>query len=435
MPTTNINELTQLSLTRATIDQKRLGNVIPLHSRYFHGASLGLPMQSRPPYHLPRSQFDYQLMSTVRHCDQWRNVVWKAASKFALYDMHLEARSQAALVRIQELVLHANFGRGWVDFATQIAYDWLLCSNGWFAEIIRASPAAGSRVMGIARLNPLQCKRTNNIEFPVEFHRADGETIRLGWWQVMHSNDLRGMPYSSMICASESAWGKIYSLAAINEKVAAYHSGDRWLGIKIISNYHEGLFDQAAENAEEKLKARQGLYQKGWLMLPAASDDKVSLEEIPFIERPDPEEVAALELMAYHSFANAVGIEPMEAHPDLTSKAALDNGALAELASEHAESAGLAELIKGVVHQLNRRDITGSSSIRLFVSTQNDKLARARTEQVEIQNAGTLVNELGLEQQQARNRLADRGVIAEEFGAPDNTTAAESEGDKVEDDN
>ena len=50
--------------------------------------------------------------------------------------------------------------RGWVPFLNMHLRDYLLTDNGAFVEVVRASAASGSRIIGPAHLDSARCTRT-----------------------------------------------------------------------------------------------------------------------------------------------------------------------------------------------------------------------------------------------------------------------------------
>ena len=63
--------------------------------------------------------------------------------------------------------------------------DYLLTDNGAFVEVVRASAASGSRIIGLAHLDSARCTRTADPDVPILYRDRLGKIHEMRWWQVL----------------------------------------------------------------------------------------------------------------------------------------------------------------------------------------------------------------------------------------------------------
>lgn len=114
-------------------------------------------------------------------------------SRYASAGWELEGPPRTSAIA-QQMLQNANLGKGWTDFASQLAMDLLTQDKGAFVELIRAENVPTSPVLGIRVLDALRCWSTGRPESPVIFaDQLTGKYIELQWFNVVH---LREMPMS-----------------------------------------------------------------------------------------------------------------------------------------------------------------------------------------------------------------------------------------------
>lgn len=129
------------------------------------------------------------------------NLLWQGATagiikKLSSVDWEIRSTSvgnedQAAYW--QDVLRHANFGRGWGDFIKKGARDFLRQDGGWYFEIIApGTPTAEptGAVAGIAYLDSLRCFPTGDPDYPVVYFSRLGEYHLLHRSRVVHIVDM-----------------------------------------------------------------------------------------------------------------------------------------------------------------------------------------------------------------------------------------------------
>ena len=146
------------------------------------GGLISLP-PNPPPYWTPGR--DDTLRSTIFYESLWSSAIYIAVTKIAALSWDVKGDVALQLKRCQQLLLQADNGRGWVKFIEKHLRDFLLTDNGAFIEIIHASSAAGSKIIGLAPLDSRRCTRTGDPEVPVIYRDRRGKEHYMKAHQVI----------------------------------------------------------------------------------------------------------------------------------------------------------------------------------------------------------------------------------------------------------
>lgn len=128
----------------------------------------------------------------------------------ASFNWKLEGRTSPKTVEaMQDLLLNAQFGRGWEDFIVKLSMDLYTQDCGAFIEIIRDGKTEKDPVIGIAVLDAARCWLTGDPEKPVIYQQSSGKWKELNWWQVYNMQEMpspqvmgaRGVHYTIQYCA------------------------------------------------------------------------------------------------------------------------------------------------------------------------------------------------------------------------------------------
>lgn len=204
----------------------------------------------------------------------------------------------------QQMLLSANLGRGWVDYAAQLAMDLLTSDKGAFTELIRAADSPDSPVIGIRALNTLQCWATGNPEIPVIFwDQFSGEYRKLKWYQVHHLREIpmispligRGRVYDLQLCALSRVLLHMKAYRSTLEYLEEKTSGRHQRAIHVISGVGKNQLDDALAmqeaNADAKLLKR---YIQPTVVSSISPDAKLAVATLDLATLPDafkPEEL------------------------------------------------------------------------------------------------------------------------------------------------
>jgi hypothetical protein len=126
----------------------------------------------------------------------------------------------------------------WTTFLYQHLRDFLTTDNGAFIEIVRATRAAGSRIIGLMHLDSLRCQRTGDPDIPVIYTDRKGREHEMKYHQVMLFADMPdpGATYFGVgYCAASRAYKSIYRMSAIERYGSEKVSGRRPLAIHFVN--------------------------------------------------------------------------------------------------------------------------------------------------------------------------------------------------------
>lgn len=377
---------------------------------------------------------DFVLRGTVQRESMWASAVSKAITKTAAlgWEVKDSADSTIRASRGQSLYLTALAGmhRGWVPFLSMHLRDYLLTDNGAFVEIIRATSAAGSRIMGVAHLDSARCTRTGDADVPVLYRDRLGAVHELRWHQVLTFADMpdpsetwNGVGY----CAASRAYLTIAKQSALEQYIFEKASGNGATELTVIRGISETSLVSAVATADAEQLRKGSVYYKGKIIVPMLSD--VALEEvtIPLKNIPDGFDAKQERDNAYTIYANALGVPVQDVQP--LSGQGLGTGTQTLILAEESESQGLASWRQQWLHAQNECVLPETTTFSW--ANKNDlrdqraeadvKKARADTRAVQIQS-GEISTAM------ARQLAVDSGDLPPEM-VPQDATAGGTLGD------
>ena len=95
------------------------------------------------------AQRDAVLLSTMYRESMWESAVAIAISKKTTQDWKVDSDVPLRAQRAQTMFLEMDSGKGWVSGLERHLQSYLLTGNGGHVEIVRASGASGSRILGL----------------------------------------------------------------------------------------------------------------------------------------------------------------------------------------------------------------------------------------------------------------------------------------------
>ena len=133
--------------------------VVPFWT-YMDPQRIVLPPQA--PAYWSRER-DIILRSSVHNEAMWAAAVGIAITKMVSLAWEVKSSIPIRSRRAQELLLQADTVRvGWVGFLSKNLRDFTTTDNGSFIEIVRASRAYGSQIVGLKHLDSLRITRTGD---------------------------------------------------------------------------------------------------------------------------------------------------------------------------------------------------------------------------------------------------------------------------------
>jgi hypothetical protein len=394
---------------------------------YYFLAPTGQSAPGLPPYW--SFGRDYALRRTTQMEAMWASAIYKAITKQAALGFTVKdsADSTLRVRRGQELFLAADstkgLSRGWVPFVYKHLRSYLLTDNGAFVEIIRATGAAGSRILGIAHLDPLRCIRTGDPEIPVLYRDLKGREHEMKAYQVFALSDMPddsetwfGVGY----CAASRAWDTIRKMSYIEQYISEKVSGSRNLAIHIVSGISEKSLNDALASADQEQARRGRVVYRGALVVPSVKmDANISLVTIPLAEIPDGFEAETERRNAYTIYANAIGVAVQDIQP--LSGQGLGTGTQSVILDEAAEGQGLASWRKSWEQFANEWLLPDTTTFAFATNDIRDQKAKAEVSSMRANTRASQVQIGEITPEQALQMAVDAGDAPREFLAVDET--------------
>lgn len=375
------------------------------------------PFNGGLPAHWSRAR-DVLLRRTPDIEDMWASAVYKAITKQAALGWAVDdqADSQQRIKRAQDL-LHSADGTGWVTFVQRHVQDFLTTDNGAFVEVVRASSARGSRILGLMHLDSLRCIRTGDPQRPLIYEDTQGVAHELRDYQVLHFAD---MPSPSATlngvgrCAASRAWKTIHKLASVETYFRDKVSGRRHTAIHIVSGVSPKQLKDALATADADASQQGRVAYLGAAIVPlldAAGTPGVIT--IPLAEIPDGFDIEQERKDAYLRYANALGVPVQDIQP--LSGQGLGTGTQTLILDEAAEGMGLAAWRKQWEHALSFRVLPDATTFTFNSNDIRDQKAKADVALVRAQERAARIASGEISSAEARQLALDSGDLPKEL--------------------
>lgn len=407
----------QKSVTSADHADYRQGATLS----FFVGGTFGLP--GMPKYwSQERDQFLRRSMQLEAF---WSGAVKIAISKIASKGFDFSDANEGSGLRVeraQQLLLHADAGKGWVKFLYKHLQDYFLTDNGAFVEIVRASSAAGSRVLGIMHLDSCRCLRTGDPAFPLLYRDREGAEHVLRDYQVMDFVDSPdpAETYNGVgHCAAASAWTHIQKMAAIDTYVVEKVTGRRPLSVHLIGGITDTSLGSILLSAQSEATAKGAVAYMGAVMAAIPGDTPPTLITIPLAEIPDHfnrKEEFDIAILAY---ANALGLDVQDLQP--LGGRPLGTGMQSEVLDDKASGKGAATWQQDFIHNVNEKLIPASVTFAFTERDFRDQKQAAEIDQMHIDAVASAIGAAVINPQQGLQMLVDHDVLPREFLPTDET--------------
>jgi hypothetical protein len=359
--------------------------------------------------------------------NMWASAVNTTLSKqTAIGFMISDATKNARRIdRAKDLML--NFDGSYSYGLARHVRDYLTTDNGAFIEIVRASNARGSRVVGLMHLDSLRTYRTNDRDYPVIYQDYRGEFHRLRHEEVICLSDMpspriehRGLG----MCAARRAFETILKLTAIETFIREKVSGSRNLAIHIVNGISDLQLRDALSSSNEANNQRGYVVYKGSTIIPMLKSENPSIVTIPLAEVPDGFSADSERKDAYLRYANALGVAVQEIQP--LSGQGLGTGTQTVVLEEAAEGRGMAAWRRAFTLALNHHVLPTTTTFTFASSDVRDRKMKMDAFQAASGAIRNFLDTQVLTQDQVRNFLVDEGVFPKEFIQFDSTEDATS---------
>lgn len=323
---------------------------------------------------------DEQLRRSIHLESMWASAINKAITKIAARGWDIKDTDESTLrtKRGQQLLLNAENNQGWVNFVARHLRDFLTTDNGAFVEVVRASPAAGSKILGLMHLDSLRCTRTSDPERPVIYRDRMGREHVMRDYQVLMFVDMPSPEetYNGVgFCATSRAYRTIYKLAAMEQYLYEKASGSGATGLVFIQGVSPTQFETAMKSAENEQVAKGAYYYRGEVVIPTLGDTPINKIEIPLKSLPDGFDLEAERKNAYLIYANAIGVPVQDIQP--LSGQGLGTGTQTVILAEAEDGQGLAAWSKQWEHHTNEDVLPETTTFAWSERDLRDQQAQA----------------------------------------------------------
>lgn len=328
--------------------------------------------------------------------------------------------------RAREIMMNACHRKGWVPFISRTARDYLTTDNGAFVEIVRATSAIGSRILGLEPLDSLRCTRTGDPSVPVLYRDRNGAEHELRDYQVLDFVDMPdpGDTWNGVgLCATSRAYRYITKLAAIEQFVVEKVTGRRALALYLIGGISPATLEGILTTADASAKARGIERYLGAILAGMAGDQPPSLVTIPFAELPDGfdrQEEWDISLLAY---ADSIGLDIQDLQP-LQGGLSGTSGQTRTLDNK-AKGKGMAALQQQLTHALNEFVFASGVTFSFTERSIDDMKAEAEVSKIRTEDLTMQIESGMISPAQALNKKVDDNDMPREF-LPEDLTAANS---------
>lgn len=397
---------------------------------FFVGMGMGrgatsLP-SSLPPYWSRRR--DEVLSATVHYESMWASSVYIAMTRLVSMDFKIRGprlRAQG----LRDLCLASDDGKGWVTFLSKLIRDYLLTDNGAFIEVVRATEASGSKIVGLIHLDSRRCRRTGNPEAPVVYLDKKDRPHELQDYQVImlsDSPDTSERLFGVGHCAASRAYNAIYTLHALEEYVSQKITGRRPLSLNFVNNVNIAQVEDAVAAADQQASNRGYVSFMGAVVIPQIDLNvtpavaTIQLAGLP--EGWTPEEERR---KAYLVYANALGVDPQEIDPQLLASRALGTGAQSRVIDDKASGKGQIAFRQDFMQAFNEYISPGETTFTFEERDYRDQLQQATVSQLRTQNIVSMVTTGLILPEQGTQMLVDLEEVPPEFLATADVTPIE----------
>jgi len=376
-----------------------------------------------PPFWSPSR--DFVLYNTLLRESMWASAIGLAITKLASQDFDVESDVPERAKRAQELFLSFDSNKGWVGGLTKHLLAYLLTGNGGPVEIVRATAASGSKILGLIPLDTFRAIRTGNPEIPIIYRDRLGREHEMHTHQVFILSDMPDQAdtwYGVGHPAAERAYNAIIKLESIERYLYEKVSGKRALALDFISGVLPSQIEGATTTARAESIAKGVVSYMGSTIIALAGDVapvhvRVNLAELPDgFNRKEEFDIAIL------TYARAIGIPVQDLQP--LSGQGLGTGTQSIVLDDAAKGMGSASWRKQWEHASNNYVLDERTTFTFRSRDMRDKEREAKVRIDEASGIKTWVDMGAINAGQALQIGVDRDQLPKEF-IPVDATAGE----------
>jgi hypothetical protein len=374
-----------------------------------------------PPYYTRAG--DEVLISTIAAEDKWSNAVAIAATKCASLEYDVEGDVPLRRNRSHEILGAVDGMQGWGQFIAKQMQDFLCTNNGEFVEIVRASKAVGSRVVGLLHLDSTRCYRTGDPQIPVIYMDRLGRLHELRAHQVIAIADL---PTSRLtfngvgFCAAQRVYRTIYRMAAIEQYIAEKVTGRRPLKVTLINGLTQKQLEAIFQSADQDANAKGLTSYMGAAVSAVPTDEDISTVEIELSGLPDNFDLEKERLNANLTYANTIGLDIQDLQPGAIG-GSLGSSTQSQVLNDKAKGKGLSYWRKAFTEQVNLKVLPDATVFMFIEKDYRDEMAKADAAGARQGVRSQMISDGMIDAQQALQMAVDEGDAPRAFINEDTT--------------
>ena len=384
-------------------------------------AGPGLNLPYNPPAYWSPAR-DSTLKAAYRNGGQWGSAVNIAVTKVMVSGYELDGDVALRVRHAREML-----GAGWIDLLTRLGRDYVTTDNGAFLEIVRATKAYGSKVLGFVALSSARCVRTGDPETPVIYYDMLGQYHEMKAHQVAEFSDMPDDDFYGVgLCATSRAWDSIYEDLAVSNYFKEKATGRRPTALYFLSGFGTNAVADAMAVAQEDANRKGAQAFMGAAVASNPNPTTPNLMTIPLMSLPDNFDQQQHEELTQIRYANALGIDPTDLNPRLIGNRALGAGSQAQVLDDKAASKGLISLRQKLSAFFNDVDrwhpLPGGVTFAWSERDLKDQQAQASISQTRAATRAAQVQSGEITAEQALQLAVDAGDVPESFIAVDQTS-------------
>lgn len=376
-----------------------------------------------PPFWTPAR--DWVLYSTLFREGMWSAAISIAISKIVAMGFDVDSEIPLRARRAQNLFLNMDAGKGYVSGLQKHLQAFTLTDNGGPIEIVRASSAAGSRIIGLVPLDSFRTLRTGDPDIPAIYQDLRGGWHEMKDYEIILLSDMADQSdrwFNTGHCSAERAYKTILKLEAIERYIYEKVSGQRALSLYFVNGVMPQQVKDAVDSSKAEAQAKGVVTFLGATIIPLAGDIPVTIGEVPLAELPDGFNRKEEWDIALNTYARCLGIAVQDLQP--LSGQGLGTGTQSQVLDEAAKGQGLAAWRQMFEHAVNEYALDDKTTFYIKTSDIRD---REREAKVSLDFATTMQAwfAMGMPYAQIVNYAVDNDQMPPEYRVDEDLTPGE----------
>jgi hypothetical protein len=411
-------ELLAKSVTADEHEMNSAGSLIRFQS---FGYSSLIPLNPDPGEWWSTDR-DLQLKRAYRQDGLFASAVNIAATRVAAQGYELDGDVGLRTRKAREML-----GRGWVSLVQKLARDYCIQDNGAFLEIVRATKAAGSKVLGFVYLDPARCYRTGDYERPVIYYDRVGRLHEMRAHQVAEFSDMPEDEFFGVgMCAASRAYRDIYLHLSAETYIREKITGGRPQALDIVTGISPDKIADGMRDTKAAAEVQGYTQYRGAAVIANSNPIPVAHTRIEFASLPDKFDREQFKEQTQTAYAAALGIDPNELNPKLIGNRSLGAGSQAATLDDKQNSKGVIAFRLALRDFMNDTErwhpLPGGTTFAWSERDLKDQAAKADIAKVRADTRKVQIEAGEIDAKQSLQMAVDAGDVPASFLEFDTTT-------------